>query len=38
MTYSPPCQLPKPRMHSAWTLVIRNRFSVSARWAESWAN
>ena len=34
--YSPPCQLPSPRIHSAWTLVIRRRFSVSARLAESW--
>lgn len=37
-THSPPCQLPSPRMHSAWTLVIRRRFSVLERLAESWAS
>jgi len=34
-THSPPCQLPSPRIHSAWTLVMRSRFSVSARLADS---
>lgn len=34
-TYKPPCQLPSPRMHSAWTLVMRRRFSVSEMLAES---
>lgn len=37
-THNPPCQLPKPRMHSACTLVIRRRFSVSARLADSCAS
>ncbi len=37
-TYSPACQLPSPRMASACTLVMRKRFSVSARLAESWAS
>src|SRR5690554_5587927 len=36
--YSPACQLPSPRMDSACTLVMRNKFSVSARLAESWAS
>lgn len=36
--YSPPCQLPSPRMHSACTLVIRRRFSVSERLLESCAS
>lgn len=36
--YSPPCQLPSPRMHSAWTLVMRRRFSVSERLLESCAS
>lgn len=30
-TYSPPCQLPSPRIASACTLVMRNKFSVSER-------
>lgn len=37
-THSPACQLPSPRIASAWTLVIRSRFSVSAKLAESWAS
>lgn len=37
-TYSPACQLPSPRMASACTLVMRKRFSVSARLAESCAS
>jgi hypothetical protein len=36
--YKPPCQAPKPLTLSACTLVIRNRFSRSARFAESWAS
>jgi hypothetical protein len=35
VTYIPACQLPKPRMDSAWTLVMRNKFSVSAKFVES---
>lgn len=38
ITYSPPCQLPSPRIASAWTLVMRNRFSVSERFDDSWAS
>jgi hypothetical protein len=39
-TYNPPCQAPNPLTLSACTLVIRKRFSRSARLAErdaSWA-
>jgi len=38
VTYIPACQLPNPRIDSAWTLVMRNKFSVSARFVESWAS
>lgn len=37
-THSPPCQAPKPRTDSACTLVMRSRFSRSARLAESCAS
>lgn len=34
-THNPPCQLPRPLIASACTLVIRNRFSVSDKFAAS---
>jgi hypothetical protein len=37
-THSPPCQAPRPRTDSACTLVMRSRFSRSARLAESCAS
>ena len=37
-THSPPCHAPKPRTDSACTLVIRKRFSRSARLADSCAS
>lgn len=37
-TYSAPCQLPSPLIASACTLVMRSRFSVSDRLAESCAS
>lgn len=37
-TYSPPCQLPSPRIASACTLVMRSKFSVSDRLADNCAS
>jgi len=37
-THSPPCHPPSPRTHSACTLVMRSRFSRSARLAASCAS
>lgn len=37
-TYKPPCQLPSPRIASAWTLVIRSKFSVSDRFDDNCAS
>lgn len=37
-THMPPCHAPSPRILSACTLVIRTRFSVSARLADNWAS
>ena len=37
-THSPPCQLPNPLIASACTLVMRNKFSVSERFADSCAS
>lgn len=33
-TYSPQCQAPNPLILSAWMLVIRNKFSKLARFAD----
>lgn len=37
-THSPPCQLPRPLIDPACTLVMRRRFSVSDRLADSCAS
>jgi len=37
-TDMPPHHPPSPRMLSAWTAVMRRRFSRSERLAESWAS
>lgn len=37
-TYNPPCHPPNPLIHSACTLVMRSKFSRSARLAESCAS